>query len=635
MNLKPIALMAFAGLMSATAFAQETPTLTVERMPMMPRGLSSFGAATPGDGWVYVFGGHYGGAHEHSVDNTTGAFMRFNMADRSTWESLPDGPPVQGTALVAHDGMLYRVGGMFAKNEAHEPSDMESVATVSRFDPLEGMWRPVTPLPSGRSSHDAFVIGDMLYVVGGWTLAGAGNDSSWQTTALRADLTQEPIVWEEIAEPPFERRALSIAEHRGQLVVLGGLTPDRQFPNTCMVYDPATDSWSEGPELPVRGFGIAAHTMEGRLYASGNDGRLLTINDDQTAFESVAEFAFGRFFHRMVPVDGEFVSVGGVAGAHARLVEFCRPNSGSQPIYHLSRPMVGMPQLDRVLAEFRGSLYVGAAEAGNGQVFRVSLADMSVKSITPLPVPISDYAAGRTTRQAFVVGGQNQDGTPSDRIYEYAVRADDWFELEGCLPQGRINPNVVVTGDDLWVFGGTDQNGDCVTEVVKLSPTAEDVDVESAVTTLPRARVGFATAILAGKVHLIGGVDQVGQAVRAVDVFDPTSGEWSQGAALPKGITECSVVESDGQLLLFGGRCEGDNGTWTASRAVYRLDANDGWSAAVEQLPFDTTAAFFTAIGETIVSLQSTSGASARLDAHVMRAPSPMKGTDGPTRYSR
>ena len=30
----------------------------------------------------------------------------------------------------------------------------------------------LAPLPEARSSHDAVVIGDKLYVVGGWTLSG-------------------------------------------------------------------------------------------------------------------------------------------------------------------------------------------------------------------------------------------------------------------------------------------------------------------------------------------------------------------------------------------------------------------------------------------------------------------------------
>ncbi len=40
-----------------------------------------------------------------------------------------------------------------------------SVADFARFDPATNTWQALQPLPGGRSSHDAVVVGDTLYVV--------------------------------------------------------------------------------------------------------------------------------------------------------------------------------------------------------------------------------------------------------------------------------------------------------------------------------------------------------------------------------------------------------------------------------------------------------------------------------------
>ncbi len=91
------------------------------------------------------------------------------------------GPALQSVALVAHGSNVYRVGGMLARNEPDEDEDLLSVADFARFDPATNTWQALQPMPGGRSSHDAVVVGDTLYVVGGWQLGG---DTRWYDTAL-------------------------------------------------------------------------------------------------------------------------------------------------------------------------------------------------------------------------------------------------------------------------------------------------------------------------------------------------------------------------------------------------------------------------------------------------------------------
>src|SRR5215212_6392548 len=109
-------------------------TADTPRLPDLPAPLSSFGAAVVGD-HVYVYGGHTGKAHTYSTETTLGDFHRLNLKQPEKWEDLPGGPKLQGLALVAHGGKVYRVGGMQPQNAKTEKTEIKSQAACAVFDP--------------------------------------------------------------------------------------------------------------------------------------------------------------------------------------------------------------------------------------------------------------------------------------------------------------------------------------------------------------------------------------------------------------------------------------------------------------------------------------------------------------------
>jgi hypothetical protein len=69
----------------------------------------------------------------------------------------------------------------------------------------------------------------------------------------------------------------------------------------------------------------------------------------------------------------------------------------------------------------------------------------------------------------------------------------------------------------------------------------------------PLARLEMAVAAHAGRIWLAGGLSLLGEAVSEVEVFEPSSGEWSSGPALPAGIHHAALVSDGERLLLIGG----------------------------------------------------------------------------------
>ena len=178
-----------------------TVSSTAAPFAALPQAVNSFGGAVLGD-WLYVYGGHTGKTHKYSRETVSKHFRRLNLRDRVTWEELPCGPPLQGVTLMSHGGRLYRIGGMAPHNPPGQPSDLVWIADFARFDPESKTWTGLPPLPTPRSTHDSVVVGDRIYVIGGWSMNGGDSTSAeFLDTALVFDLARAGAGWESCRLP--------------------------------------------------------------------------------------------------------------------------------------------------------------------------------------------------------------------------------------------------------------------------------------------------------------------------------------------------------------------------------------------------------------------------------------------------
>ena len=281
--------------------------------PELPQGVTSLGA-TIVENWLYTYGGHFGRAHHYSKTSQSSTLRRLNLDNPQSWEVVAQGPRLQGLAMVSYQGRLYRIGGFTAHNSEAEEHDLRSVADVASFDPGTKKWSALPPLPEPRSSHDAVVVNDQLYVVGGWALGS--EKSQWHQTAFQMDLSHAKPRWIALPQPPFQRRALSVGHFQGKLYVVGGMQKQGGPTTEVAVFDPATKTWSTGAPLQgagMEGFGSAAWNLNGRLYVSTYGGRLQSLSTDPRRWEVATELQEGRFFHRMMAWRGQLVLVGGAS----------------------------------------------------------------------------------------------------------------------------------------------------------------------------------------------------------------------------------------------------------------------------------------------------------------------------------
>jgi N-acetylneuraminic acid mutarotase len=294
--------------------AQAASADTSQQPPDLPLPVASFGAAATESGSIYIYGGHSGKRHKYNRDEVHGDFFHW-QAGLKSWEPLAKDEPAQGASLIATDKGVLRIGGMAAKNAKEDKQDLWSSETASRYDLADKKWHSLPKLPERRSSHDSIVIGDKLYVIGGWALGGEtrrAHGANWHKTYLTLDLAKPDATWQTHPQP-FERRALAVYAIGSKLYAIGGMTSDEEITTEVSMLDTATGQWSEGPSLPkdkLGGFGFAAVAHEGRLFSSGATGVLLELRND--AWVPIAKLVHPRFFHRLVSGGaGKLIALGG------------------------------------------------------------------------------------------------------------------------------------------------------------------------------------------------------------------------------------------------------------------------------------------------------------------------------------
>ncbi len=302
-----------SSLLSGVAFAKPGIPGETQEIPDMPVAITSFGAAHL-DGKVYVYGGHSGEAHSYSIDTTLPSLWSYSGSGE--WNELADASRSQGASLLPYQGKLIRIGGLQAANEAGEKENLVSLDEVGFFDPAANQWKPSTPMPAPRSSHDSVVVGDRIYVVGGWLLNGISKGAKWYDEMFVGQIVDGKITWSSVPQP-FQIRANAVAAVDGKIYSVGGMSSEDGTTSELWIYDPETEKWSTGPKLPkgiMDGFGASACSLNDRIYVSAYMGIVYRLAEDGESWEEVGKLKQRRFFHRLTPFGSD--SLMAIAGAN-------------------------------------------------------------------------------------------------------------------------------------------------------------------------------------------------------------------------------------------------------------------------------------------------------------------------------
>lgn len=600
---------------SITPFeAQPLPSSVVSNVPVLPHGLTSFGAVEH-DGVLYVLGGYSGTPHAYSAKDQHGELLAYDAAaePENRWSVVSEVPKVQGAALVSHSRGLVRVGGMRAMNETiASKSELVSVDTVQRFDASSGAWVDLPSLPEGRSSHDAVVIGDTLFVVGGWTLDHQAKGGAWPTDMFTLDLSSDDAAWQRRAAP-FARRALAVAAAGGKLFALGGMDAERQISQRVEVYDPKSDAWTQAPDFPGQGFGMAAVGQGSSVYASGADGVVHQLDVAANTWARTSQMAMPRFFHRLIAgADGTVWALGGIrskqSGGRVRLAE---PVGGerAQDAITLRVPSP-MPSKNRQGAVILGDgLYMFGGNNSLGQhdfapenftsaAFRFDLATLLWTDVADYPTPRQTMSVAEHMGDIYAFGGFGHDGDGAKshpEVFVYSPEDDAWTPAKGALPapRGRTQFGLANAEGKWWVFGGLDYDpsrakGDQFRheQPILAAPSALTEGFSESGASLTEPRRAFAGTTFGDRYVVVGGMKEGFALVDTCEAFDFSAATWGPFPCPSAERLSGSLVPMGDNLAIFAGSSKGADGKLMPDATVEVYEGSTGaWRPSRFELP--------------------------------------------------
>lgn len=161
------------------------------------------------------------------------------------------------------NGEVYIIGG--------ETGDRTKTPIVDVYDPITDTWRQAANFPVPTMTFmSACVLNGKLYVVGGSMNGLPGWTGSETPRLYEYDPTLDR--WTRLADMSTKRSGLSTFTMDGFIIAVGGdnvnINGDFML-ETTEIYDPISDTWTKGPDLPQGRAYFSIEIIEGRAYAAG------------------------------------------------------------------------------------------------------------------------------------------------------------------------------------------------------------------------------------------------------------------------------------------------------------------------------------------------------------------------------
>jgi hypothetical protein len=201
-------------------------------------------------------------AIHNEVFSSTANSAQLTNSGESFWSNGPDLPSnITGHQAVVLEDKIYLIGGV----DLLEGGKTEMVRV---FDITSNQWSIAPPLPTPLDHTAATTDGSRIYVVGGFP--GTGPRQPSDRLFIYDPKTNE---WQEGKRMSEPRAALTADFINGLLYAVGGLNSSHIPVATNEVYDPMSNSWSETTPMPTARHHHTSAVANGQLYIIG--GRIL------------------------------------------------------------------------------------------------------------------------------------------------------------------------------------------------------------------------------------------------------------------------------------------------------------------------------------------------------------------------
>jgi N-acetylneuraminic acid mutarotase len=331
--------------------------------------------------------------------------------------------------------------------------------------------------------------------------------------------------WTDRASQPAELLDAGGAALGGKLYVVAG-EADAGHVSSLYVYDPAHNTWTQGPDLPGPAVENPAAAAEGgKLYVfggathsfSGAVTNAAVFDPDANAWTTLPDLPSPRGQATAAAVGGKIYLIGGLDpdGASLASVDVFDPAAGQNGAWSSAAPMSTRRDDARAVA-LDGRVYVfggGTRNADGTWVDRtldsVEMYDPGTETWaprTPMPTGRQSMAVGTLNDRAQVIGGEVNPDPPGTfaENEEYDPGTDSWRAVAS-MPTPRHGAVAGTIGGVVYVVGGGPSS------LSSFSATNEAFSFGPFPGLAPSVFTGAATSLAPTAATLNGTVDPSGQ----------------------------------------------------------------------------------------------------------------------------
>ena len=288
------------------------------------------------------------------------------------------------------------------------------------------------------------------------------------------------IDWTEGADAPLARFEGQSAVVGGKLYIVGGYTDGSVVPKTfeADVYDPATDTWEQLPDMPRPITHAGTVADDTNIYFAGG-----VVGSDDPKGES-----------QKIPATTEVWRFDAESEVWSVMPPLPEPRGAG-----------ALALLDDTLHFFGGTGEDRFQEVGDHWALALE-GDEGWYELAPLPFPANHLAGVTIDGFIYAVGGQtghNETLQTQNRVQVYDPEFDGWFEVEP-LPRslGHIGNATFELDGYIYVVGGEVAYGRSSDKVFVYDPS---VDLWEEATPFPSPEHSLLEGVVGGELVVTGG----------------------------------------------------------------------------------------------------------------------------------
>lgn len=249
---------------------------------------------------------------DHAGDNSnlwphdTAANASPVTLESNSWETRAALPTPRGAAAsVVLGNKIYVMGGWTTQDSA----------AVEVYDPVANTWSTRASMPTPRNNLAAAVVNGKAYAIGGWS--GTANTNVVEVYDPASN------TWSTAAPLPTATLGLRAAVVGGRIYVMGGWRPGG-VTDAVVMYDPATNTWTPRSAMPTARTEFAAVVAAGKIFALGgssDSGALDTVeiyDPVANSWSAGVSLSVARHAPAAANIDGKIYLAGGGDSTHLR-----------------------------------------------------------------------------------------------------------------------------------------------------------------------------------------------------------------------------------------------------------------------------------------------------------------------------